>query len=142
MTITRSPIDDDKKTTAIIRAFLQEYKALCDKHGCMVVSEGEQVEVVHAPDQLHANLPEYDYHGVESVTADRCGWDWKEEPDATPTNLKGVCMRPKLHDDGHLAFLLDETLPDRTPVRFMECKLVHEDGQFVLYVNKSEIVRF
>lgn len=56
--------------------------------------------------------------------------------------LKGVCMRAKLHDDGSLHFLADESFDDGTPRRFMLCKIVHEDGQFVLYVNKSEIVRF
>ena len=51
-------------------------------------------------------------------------------------------MRPKLHDDGSLHFLADETSDDRESLRFMECKVVYEDGRFVLYVNKSEVVRF
>lgn len=28
-----------------VRAFIDEYKALCDKHGLMVFSDGESVEV-------------------------------------------------------------------------------------------------
>ena len=33
-------------TSAKVLAFLDEYEALCRKHGCIVLSEGEEVEAV------------------------------------------------------------------------------------------------
>ena len=36
-------------TSAKVLAFLDEYEALCRKHGCIVLSEGEEVEAVETP---------------------------------------------------------------------------------------------
>ena len=55
---------------------------------------------------------------------------------------KGVIQDPKLYDDGSLYFALEEMFPDGKHGRFMECKMEHEDSEWVLYANDSEIVRF
>lgn len=55
---------------------------------------------------------------------------------------EGVCQNPKLHDDGSLYFALEDRSPDGKVWRYIDCKVEHEDGQFVLYANDSEIVRF
>lgn len=85
--------EKDTKEKEAIEAFLKEYKALCDKHGCMVISFGREVEVFYAPDDLRANhIPhvhvntgiedyssrppgELAYWGVELTTAERYGWN-------------------------------------------------------------------
>ena len=61
--------ETDPNLTARIKAFLAGYKVLCRQHGCLVVCDGEDVEVV--PHRESAE--ESDPWGVEETTAAR-GW--------------------------------------------------------------------
>jgi hypothetical protein len=61
--------ETNKKHAKRIKAFLKEYRALCRKHGCLVTSDGADVEVV--PSKALAN--ESDPWGVEECTRER-GW--------------------------------------------------------------------
>ena len=63
------PVYDDLVDVASIQAFLEDYKVLCRRHGCLVVSDGEAVEVV--PNVALAN--EDDPWWVEETTKHR-GW--------------------------------------------------------------------
>ena len=47
-----------------IQGFLKEYKALCDKWGCQVVSDGEEVTVKTGAAQVKRD----DYWGIEEST--------------------------------------------------------------------------
>lgn len=60
----------DKNETERVKRFLEEYKALCKKHGCLVLSDGEEVEV--SPDKHLATAP--DPWGIEGTTISK-GWD-------------------------------------------------------------------
>jgi len=42
----------DEPTQEQIQAFLEDYREVCRKHGLMVISEGEQVEVYWAAPTL------------------------------------------------------------------------------------------
>ena len=68
--------ETDPVATARIVAFLDEYKALCRKHGCLVVSDGEDVEIC----PVRKIAEEDDPWGVEEVTRDR-GWKLTELKD-------------------------------------------------------------
>lgn len=61
--------ETDEKAAARMRLFLDQYKELCRAYGCVIVADGEDVEV--APSQELAN--EDDPWGVEEVTRNR-GW--------------------------------------------------------------------
>ena len=54
-----------------VQGFLNEYKALCDKWKCLVLSEGEPVVVSEEDDPSSC----YNYWGIEERTLD----NWREE---------------------------------------------------------------
>ena len=62
--------ETDPEATARIGAFLDDYKALCRRHGCLVVADGSEVEV----SPLRELAEESDPWGVEEETRDR-GWN-------------------------------------------------------------------
>ena len=68
------PIDEtDPMATVRIAAFLDEYKALCRKYGCLVVRDGADVEIC----PVREFAVEEDPWGVEEMTRDR-GWKLTE----------------------------------------------------------------
>lgn len=61
--------ETDPEATGRIVAFLVDYKAICRKHGCLVISDGEDVEVC----PVRQIAEEDDLWGVEEMTRER-GW--------------------------------------------------------------------
>jgi len=49
------------------KGFLKEYKELCNKYGCFILSEGEEVWVVDGSEEMKRT----DYWWVEGNTIDR-----------------------------------------------------------------------
>ena len=66
----------EREFTPSLRSFLDEYKALCRKHGCLILSYGESVQA--AEDEKLANKP--DPWNVEEKTREGWVWVWEEEP--------------------------------------------------------------
>ena len=52
---------------------------------------------------------------------------------------KGFCEEVKIEEDGSVYFTLEE-MGEKT--RFMECVVEFDNGEFVLFANDSEVVRF
>ena len=67
-----------------VQGFLKEYKALCDKWKCLVLSEGEPVVVSEEDDPSSC----YNYWGIEERTLD----DLKRfEKEAGRSQAEGEC---------------------------------------------------
>jgi len=57
--------------------FLAEYKELCRKHDCCVLSQGEQVEAAYRPEVARDDDP----WGVEALTLELRKYDQDEPPE-------------------------------------------------------------
>jgi len=65
--ISPTPEIVPQEVTDNMKKFFEEYKALCDEHGCFLLSEGEEVWLVE--DKKEMDVTRYWY--VEESTYDR-----------------------------------------------------------------------
>lgn len=67
-------MNDNINDSERVQRFFNEYKKLCEKFGCLVISEGEQVEIVL--DEMVGDLKD-GLWGVVETTNRRGGWGIK-----------------------------------------------------------------